>query len=115
MRLIHLTDPHLSSLAGENMTTLRGKRWSGYLSWRKNRRKRYLPEILARLTAAIKTEDADQILCTGDLVQIGLDSEIAEAADWLKQLGPAEQVMLIPGNHDIYATRSADSVYKLWF
>lgn len=114
MRLIHLTDPHLSSLAGENMTTLRGKRWSGYLSWRKNRRKRYLPEILAKLTAAIKTEDADQILCTGDLVQIGLDSEIAEAADWLKQLGPAERVMLIPGNHDIYATRSADSVYKLW-
>jgi 3',5'-cyclic AMP phosphodiesterase CpdA len=114
MRLIHLTDPHLSSLAGENMTTLRGKRWSGYLSWRKNRRKRFLPEVLDKLTAAIKTENADQILCTGDLVHIGLDSEIAEAADWLKQLGPAEQVMLIPGNHDIYAKRSADSVYKLW-
>ena len=114
MRLIHLTDPHLSSLDGENMTTLRGKRWSGYLSWRKNRRQRYLPEILVRLTAAIRTEGADQILCTGDLVQIGLDTEIAEAADWLKQLGPAEQVMLIPGNHDFYAKRSADSVYKLW-
>jgi 3',5'-cyclic AMP phosphodiesterase CpdA len=114
MRLIHLTDPHLSSLDGENMTTLRGKRWSGYLSWRKNRRQRYLPEILVKLTAAIRTEGADQILCTGDLVQIGLDSEIAEAADWLKQLGPAEQVMLVPGNHDIYATGSLNSVYEAW-
>jgi len=114
MRLVHLTDPHMSSLDGESLSTLRGKRWSGYLSWRKNRRKRFLPEVLDKLTAAIKAENADQILLTGDLIQIGLENEITQATGWLDQLGPAEQVMLVPGNHDIYAEGSADAVYRAW-
>jgi 3',5'-cyclic AMP phosphodiesterase CpdA len=114
MRLIHLTDPHMSSLAGEKFSKLRGKRWSGYLSWRKNRRKQFLPAVLNKLTGAIKAENADQILLTGDLIQIGLENEIAQAAGWLDQLGPAEQIMLVPGNHDIYAKGSADAVNRAW-
>lgn len=114
MRLVHLTDPHLSSLAGESFTALRGKRWSGYLSWQKNRRKRFLPAVLDRLTDSIRAENADQILLTGDLVQIGLPAEIQQAAEWLESLGPAEQVMLVPGNHDIYASGSAAAVSEAW-
>jgi 3',5'-cyclic AMP phosphodiesterase CpdA len=114
MRLIHLTDPHMSSLAGEKFSKLRGKRWSGYLSWRKNRRKQFLPAVLNKLTGAIKAENADQILLTGDLIQIGLENEITQATEWLDQLGPAEQIMLVPGNHDIYAKGSADAVYRAW-
>lgn len=114
MRLIHLTDPHMSSLDGERFSKLRGKRWSGYLSWRKNRRKQFLPAVLRKLTAAIKAENADQILLTGDLIQIGLENEIAQATAWLGQLGPPEKIMLVPGNHDIYAKGSADAVYREW-
>lgn len=114
MRLIHLTDPHMSSLDAERFSKLRGKRWSGYLSWRKNRRKQFLPAVLNRMTAAIKAECADQILLTGDLIQIGLENEITQATGWLGQLGPAEQIMLVPGNHDIYARDSADVVYRQW-
>jgi len=114
MRLIHLTDPHLSSLDDEKFWQLRGKRWSGYLSWRKNRRQRYLPAVLDKLTEAVKAENADKILLTGDLIQIGLESEIAQAATWLDTLGAAAQVMLVPGNHDTYAHGSADAVYKAW-
>jgi 3',5'-cyclic AMP phosphodiesterase CpdA len=114
MRLIHLTDPHLSSLAGESPLRLRGKRWSGYLSWRKNRSKQYLPAVLKRLVDAVHAEGADQILLTGDLIQIGLDSEIAQASDWLGTLGPASRVMLVPGNHDIYAQGSEASVERAW-
>lgn len=114
MRLIHLTDPHMSSLDGEKFSKLRGKRWSGYLSWRKNRRKRFLPAVLDRLTAAIQAENADQVLLTGDLIQIGLEAEIAQAAAWLQRFGPAEQIMLVPGNHDIYAKDSADVVCQSW-
>ena len=114
MRLIHLTDPHMSSLDGEKFSKLRGKRWSGYLSWHKNRRKRFLPAVLNKLTGAIKAENADQILLTGDLIQIGLENEITQAAGWLEQLGPAEQIMLVPGNHDIYAKGSADAVCRAW-
>lgn len=114
MRLIHLTDPHLSSLAGESLGSLRGKRWSGYLSWRKNRSRQYLPSVLKRLVKAIKLENADQVLLTGDLIQIGLDQEIAQASEWLNTLGASERVMLVPGNHDIYASGSADAVHKAW-
>ena len=114
MRLIHLTDPHLSDLAGVNFFDLRGKRWSGYLSWYKNRRKKYLPAVLKKLTAAVKAESADQIMLTGDLVHIGLQTEIVQAAQWLRELGPPEQVMLVPGNHDIYTRVSAGQVTDSW-
>ena len=114
MRLVHLTDPHLSTLDGEKLSTLRGKRWSGYLSWRKNRRNHYLPAVLEKLVDAVRAEDADQILLTGDLVHIGLETEIAQATQWLGTVGPAEQVMLVPGNHDIYAKGSADAAFQAW-
>lgn len=114
MRLVHLTDPHLSNLDGEKFLSLRGKRWSGYLSWYKNRRKKYLPAVLDKLTEAVKAENADQILLTGDLIQIGLASEIAQAAEWLLALGSAEKVMLVPGNHDTYARGSADVLHQAW-
>lgn len=114
MRLIHLTDPHLSSLDGVRFSELRGKRWSGYASWRKKRSKKYLPAVLEKLCAAVKAENADQILLTGDLAQIGLDSEINQVAEWLAGLGPADQVMLVPGNHDIYARGSEAAVHDAW-
>ena len=114
MRLIHLTDPHLSSLQGLKFSALRGKRWSGYVSWRKNRQKKYLPAVLEKLCMAVRAENADQILVTGDLVQIGLQSEIEQATRWLTGLGPADRVMLVPGNHDVYAHGSAAEVYESW-
>lgn len=114
MRLIHLTDPHLSSLDGVKFSALRGKRWSGFTSWHKNRRKKYLPAVLDELCLAVKADRPDQILLTGDLLQIGLDSEIAQAAEWLPTLGSAQELMLVPGNHDIYASGSAAMVYDSW-
>jgi len=114
MRLIHLTDPHLSTLDGEKLSRLSGKRWSGYLSWLQNRRKQHLPAVLKKLVAAVKAENADQILLTGDLVHIGLETEIAQAVEWLPTLGSPGQVMLVPGNHDIYGKGSSDAVFRTW-
>jgi len=114
MRLIHVTDPHLSSLDDEKFSSLSGKRRSGYLSWRKNRRKQYLPSVLDKLSGAVRAEKPDQVLCTGDLVHIGLATEIAQATEWLTSFAPAEQLMLVPGNHDIYAGGSAETVFEAW-
>jgi 3',5'-cyclic AMP phosphodiesterase CpdA len=114
MRLVHLTDPHLSSLDNLRMADLRGKRWSGYLSWRQNRRKKYLHAVLERLTSAVRSEGADQVLVTGDLVHIGLQQEIDQAAAWLSSLGPAGQVMLVPGNHDYYVAESSELFNHAW-
>ncbi|MCH8228508.1 MAG: metallophosphoesterase, partial [Proteobacteria bacterium] len=114
MRLIQLTDPHLSSLESFSFLTVKGKRKSGYLSWYKKRRYIHRPEILERLTQAVHDESPDQILLTGDLVHIGLEDEIIEAARWLRRLGAPEQVMLIPGNHDNYAPDSLAAMNRHW-
>ena len=114
IRLVHLTDPHLSRLDDVKFWDIRGKRWSGYVSWHKNRQKKYLTSVLDYLSAAVRAENVDQILLTGDLIQIGLESEITQATRWLATLGSAEQVMLVPGNHDIYAKGSAALVHQAW-
>ncbi len=114
MRLIHLTDPHLSSLEMFSFLTVKGKRKSGYLSWYRTRQYIHRPEILERLTQAVHDESPDQILLTGDLVHIGLEDEIIEAARWLQRLGIPEHVMLIPGNHDNYAPDSLAAMNRHW-
>jgi len=86
MRLIQLTDPHLSSLESFSFLSVKGKRKSGYLSWYRKRRHIHRPEILERLTQAVQDESPDQILLTGDLVHIGLEDEIIEAARWLRRI-----------------------------
>jgi 3',5'-cyclic AMP phosphodiesterase CpdA len=114
MRLIHLTDPHLSSLDLESFRSLQGKRRSGYLSWHRNRRHEHRPEILDQLTGEVANHEADQVLVTGDLIHIGLESEMIEAANWLRRLGPPEKVMFVPGNHDNYAANSLPAMYRHW-
>jgi 3',5'-cyclic AMP phosphodiesterase CpdA len=114
MRLVHLTDPHLTSLEGVRFSELRGKRWSGYLSWRKSRSRKYLPAVLERLCDAVRSEEADQVLLTGDLAQIGLEQEIQQAARWLASLAPPGRLMLVPGNHDAYAEGSDALLLRAW-
>jgi len=97
-----------------SLTALAGKRWSGYLSWRKKRRFVHRREMLDVLTAAVHDEDPVHVLVTGDLVHIGLPAEIDAAAEWLESLGPPERVMLVPGNHDVYARDSWPAAAAAW-
>ena len=114
MRLIHITDPHLSSLSGQSFWKLKGKRRSGYLSWYRNRQYVHRREILDLLTESAAAHEPDLVLLTGDLVHIGLESEMIEAAAWLRQLGPPEKVLFVPGNHDNYARDSLQSMHRHW-
>jgi len=114
MRLIHITDPHLSSLEKTSFMQVRGKRRSGYLSWYRNRRHIHRPEVLEQLTQAVIAESPDQILLSGDLVHIGMEQEIIEAAQWLKRLGPPNKLMFIPGNHDNYSPDSLAAMKRHW-
>jgi 3',5'-cyclic AMP phosphodiesterase CpdA len=114
IRLIHITDPHLTSLHGASPWRLRGKRWSGYLSWRRRRRHVHLRERLDAVTAAALAEDPVQILVTGDLVHVGLPEEIEQAAAWLESLGSPARVMFVPGNHDDYAGDSEAAMRAHW-
>jgi len=114
MRLIHITDPHLSTLEGLDFRDIRGKRRSGYLSWYKNRRFSHRREMLDQLTESVAGQNPDRVLLTGDLVHIGLEQEMMQAATWLRSLGPPGKVILVPGNHDNYAADSLQSMYRQW-
>lgn len=47
-------------------------------------------------------------------MHVGLPSEIEAAGRWLRELGPPARVMLVPGNHDIYAEDSWPAAIAAW-
>lgn len=114
MRLVHLTDPHLTSLANQSLSGLSGKRRLGYLSWKRKRRLVHRADLLEQITEAVHTESATQIVLSGDLAQIGLAEEISAAGDWLERLGSPQQVLLVPGNHDYYRADSWAAICDRW-
>lgn len=102
MRIVHISDPHLSTLADIDLRTLHGKRLLGYQSWYRRRRHQHRKDVLDELTQAVTDESPDLVIVTGDLVHIGLASELIEARAWLERLGGPDTVLLVPGNHDCY-------------
>ena len=117
MRLVHLTDPHLTTppawrtLAGRSHF---GKRYLGYLSWARKRRWQLRPEWLADLCGAVEERHPDRWLISGDLAQIGTEEEIRAAGNWLRTVAPAEMVTFVPGNHDVYAAESWRCIRREW-
>ncbi len=114
MRMIHISDPHLTNLAGIPANYFSGKRRLGYASWRFRRRHRHLRSTLDKLCALAGTLKPDVIVVTGDLVHLGLPEEIAAAAEWLRSLGGPERVFVVPGNHDVYRADSWAAVETHW-
>jgi 3',5'-cyclic AMP phosphodiesterase CpdA len=100
--LAHLSDPHLPPLPRPRGRELAGKRMLGYLNWTRNRHKYYRREVLDALVRDMQAQAPDHVAVTGDLVNLALEAEFAPALSWLKQVGPADRVTAIPGNHDAY-------------
>jgi 3',5'-cyclic AMP phosphodiesterase CpdA len=114
VRFLHLTDPHLSSLAGVSPWALSGKRALGFLSWWSKRRHHLNAATLARVTHAAGSEGAQMALVTGDLVHIGLPQELRQACAWLDTLAATQPVVLVPGNHDCYRADAAQGIAQQW-
>lgn len=109
----HLSDPHLSDLAGIGFSSLLSKRILGYLSWRQRRRFEHLTRVLDTLRMDLQSGDLDQILITGDLTHLGLPHEFRQVRQWLDSLNhPA--VAVVPGNHDSYVPTPWATTYRLW-
>jgi 3',5'-cyclic AMP phosphodiesterase CpdA len=90
------------------------KRILGYLSWRHRRRREHRGDVLDALRADLHAEHPDHIAVTGDLTHIGLPQEFREAADWLAGLGPAQDVTVVPGNHDAYVREPWQRTFAQW-
>ncbi|HSG89350.1 MAG TPA: metallophosphoesterase [Pseudomonadales bacterium] len=109
----HLTDPHLTSLA-DVRAPLGDKRLLGWLSWRRKRRFRHLPERLAAIVRDIEAAGVHERVVTGDLTQIGLPQEVDAARAWLEALGGTANVTVVPGNHDLYVADPDDHMLARW-
>jgi 3',5'-cyclic AMP phosphodiesterase CpdA len=114
MRIIHISDPHLSSLDNVRWSQLRGKRMLGYQSWYRKRRRQFTVDTLEVLTQAVRGESANLVIVSGDLVQIGLERELLEARAWLERLGGPDEVLVTPGNHDCYHPESWPLVQRIY-
>lgn len=105
--LAHLSDPHLAPVPQPRLSELIGKRVTGYLNWQRNRRLIHRSDVLARIIDDLKAQAVDHIAVTGDLVNISLAAEYAPARAFMQSLGSAQDVTLVPGNHDAYVRAAA--------
>ena len=99
-RLAHVSDLHLSRLPAVTWPQLANKRLLSYFSWQLRRRRSHVQLVLDALVRDLHQVGPDHIAITGDLVNLALPAEFAEAGAWLRRLGPPEWISLVPGNHD---------------
>jgi 3',5'-cyclic AMP phosphodiesterase CpdA len=108
-RLAHVSDLHLGQPLTLTWSQLANKRLLGYLSWRLRRRRSHLGAVLDALVRDLHAVRPDHVAITGDLVNLALPAEFAEAGAWLRRLGPPDWISLVPGNHDaLVAVRPGD-------
>ncbi len=112
MRLLHLSDVHISSFAGSKPSDFLNKRILG--GWNLLfGRSDYLGDkaevLLEALRTDVKAQQADLILISGDLTSLALPAEFARAVAFTESLGGPEKVMVIPGNHDYYTHEAAQA------
>lgn len=113
-KLAHLSDIHLSPIPVLRRRQLMSKRITGYVNWRRNRVHTHQPEVLTKLLADLATRHPDHIAITGDLINLGLETEIANAREWLALLGAPQDVTVVCGNHDAYVPGTLAKALTQW-
>jgi 3',5'-cyclic AMP phosphodiesterase CpdA len=110
----HLSDLHTTPVRPGGLKPLFNKRFFGWLSWNVRRKQVYRGDILAALIDDLGETKPDQVVVTGDLTNIGLESEFEAARSWLARIGEPDRVFAIPGNHDAYVPIEHDRSLAHW-
>ena len=113
-RLAHVSDVHLGPLPDVTYRDLASKRMVGYVNWQRSRRHLMQDSVISSIVADIQATGVDHLAVTGDLVNLALDGEIELAKLWLETLGSAENVSVVPGNHDAYVPGAFDKTCRAW-
>ena len=114
LTLAHLSDPHVAPLPKPSLGSLMNKRFLGWLSWRRRRAGIHRRQVLEALTRDLLAQSPDHVVVTGDLTNISLPDEFKQAATWLRTLGAAERVTVVPGNHDAYIDLPWERSWAHW-
>jgi 3',5'-cyclic AMP phosphodiesterase CpdA len=112
--LAHLSDPHLGPIPTPQLAEIINKRGLGLINWYRKRHRHHRREVLDAIVRDMHAQAPGHIAVTGDLVNISLDQEFANAARWLDQVGTPQNVTLVPGNHDAYIRRVAGHAARHW-
>jgi len=115
--LAHISDIHLAPLPVPTLGQLFGKRITGYINWKKHRGLNLESHTLNRLMQELHMRGPDHLAITGDLVNLALDQEFAQARKWLYEQGDPKDISLVFGNHDAYvigAFKRACQYFKPW-
>ena len=105
LTLAHLSDVHLAPLPRLTMPYWNLKRALGFLNWQRGRIRVHQRGVIDKIVADVRAQSPDHIAVTGDLANLGLPTEYEAARHWLGELGSADRVSVVPGNHDIYSGR----------
>lgn len=112
--IAHISDLHVTPLAGMMPRDLNIKRTLGLLNYHRSRKSVHRSDVADRLVADMLSTRPDHIAVTGDLCNIGLPGEYAAALSWLERIGPPDAVTVVPGNHDIYTRLGHHPGVELW-
>lgn len=112
--LAHLSDIHLAPLPAVHALDLFGKRITGYLNWQRKRRFVHDRAVLDAIVADVKAQAPDHIAVTGDIANIGLETEYPPGRAFLDGFGTPATVSFVPGNHDIYVGESIVLAERAW-
>jgi len=116
-RLIHISDLHYAPLPPARAGQLCNKRLIGWLNWRFNRGKLLQSGAYDALIRHIMAQDHDHLAISGDLVNLALPAEFAQARANIAALGAPQNVSLVFGNHDAYvpgALAEACGIFRPW-
>lgn len=113
-RLAHISDVHLGPLPKVSLAELASKRITGYVNWRRNRRKHMFGTTLEEIIEALALADLDHVAITGDLVNLATSTEIETVTQWLETNFLPERTSLVPGNHDAYVPGALKHAVRAW-
>lgn len=114
VRFAFLSDIHLAPLPPFDWPHWNVKRALGYVNWQRKRRFIHDRDALDLLVLHLKAQKPDHVLVGGDLANLGFTAEYEAALAWLLELGPADRVSVVPGNHDIYTTLWTEPGVARW-
>lgn len=116
-RVLHISDVHVEEgFRFVPLTTFLDKRAVGFSNLVLTRRRHYrdAPAVLARMAAWAKDAGVDVLLLTGDLSALGTEPELRAGRRALEPLLEAvPEVVIMPGNHDVYVSR--DGAFEACF
>jgi 3',5'-cyclic AMP phosphodiesterase CpdA len=112
--LAHLSDPHLAPLPVPNFARLRFKQFAGYVNWLRSRQFIHRRDVLTKITGDLAGQMPDHIVVSGDIANIAMPFEFARGRDWLATLGAADDVSVVPGNHDVYVPGAEALAQQHW-